>query len=144
MSERGFEKVRRNVGWFDTADGHGSGKSPKVVIHFAVFVDHIDIASSLRTIARIGGKTHDNITICSEGLRDDSMTTYEDAVNGRAFNVLVRLALPLYTLHFKDPAYTQDATMEMLDQKVKMGLKATGQKPEVKWVISWTLQLGSY
>lgn len=59
----------------------------------------------------------------------------EDSKTGKAYNVLVRLALPPYTIHFKSPTYMREATMEMLDKTVcKESLKATAQKAEVRFV----------
>lgn len=73
------------------------------------------------------------------------MISYEDSVNGKAFSVLVRLALPPYTIHFKSPSYMKEVLMERLDKNAcKETLKASAQKPEVRLVsinnssIAWT------
>lgn len=60
---------------------------------------------------------------------------HEGSKDGKAFNILVRLALPPYTIHFKSATYMKEATMEMLDKRVcKESLKATAQRPEVRFV----------
>lgn len=59
----------------------------------------------------------------------------EGSKDGKAFNILVRLALPPYTIHFKSATYMREGTMEMLDKRVcKESLKATAQRPEVRFV----------
>ncbi|GAB7349382.1 hypothetical protein MBLNU459_g8507t1 [Dothideomycetes sp. NU459] len=66
------------------------------------------------------------------------MAAIEDksSKDGRAYNILVRLALPPYTIHFKSATYMKEATMEMLDKRVcKECLKATAQRPEVREAI---------
>lgn len=62
----------------------------------------------------------------------------DDSKTGKAYNVLVRLALPPYTIHFKSPTYMKEVTMEMLDKTVcKESLKATAQKAEVRLVAAY-------
>ena len=66
------------------------------------------------------------------------MAGYEDGAqrDGKPYNVLIRLALPPYTIHFKSSTYMKESTMEMLDKRVcKEGLKASAQKSEVRLVI---------
>jgi len=70
--------------------------------------------------------------------------TEDDGKTGKAYNVLVRLALPPYTIHFKSPTFMKESVMEMLDKTVcKESLKATAQKAQVRSVFShydWTVQ----
>lgn len=64
----------------------------------------------------------------------EKMAVPEDnSKQGKAYNVLVRLALPPYTIHFKSSTYMREGTMEMLDKTVcKDSLRATAQKAEVR------------
>lgn len=72
------------------------------------------------------------------------MAVSEDhSKTGKAYNVLVRLALPPYTIHFKSSTYMKETTMEMLDKTVcKESLRATAQKAEVRWEILHTFCAG--
>ena len=72
-----------------------------------------------------------------EGIREKMAVPEDDSKIGKAYNVLVRLALPPYTIHFKSPTFMKEAMREMLDKKVcKESLKATAQKAEVRFVSS--------
>lgn len=63
------------------------------------------------------------------------MAATEGSKEGKAYNVLVRLALPPYTIHFKSPTYMKESTIELLDKTVcKDSLRATAQKVDVRFV----------
>ncbi|EME89366.1 uncharacterized protein MYCFIDRAFT_127594 [Pseudocercospora fijiensis CIRAD86] len=54
----------------------------------------------------------------------------------KAHSVFVRLALPVYTQHFKSPAYVKESTLDMMDNRVsKEVLKSTAQRADVRAAI---------
>ncbi|KAF7191340.1 Copper transport protein 86 [Pseudocercospora fuligena] len=54
----------------------------------------------------------------------------------KAHSVFMRLALPVYTQHFKSPAYVKESTLDMMDNRVsKEVLKSTAQRADVRAAI---------